>query len=278
MRQTLQQPKNMTLVLPNTLVNNTVADADEVMDNFNELLNFCNSIADSSGWILVSDSWVYASADSPTFTITVPSGAASLYSVGMKIKLTQTTVKYFIITAVADTVLTVYGGTDYTLINAAISAISISTQKNPYGFPVNPLKWTVEITDTSNRTQATPTQNVWYNLGSVSGSLPIGAWNVFFSVATQVTSSSSSTGDIICTLSDANNSESDAMFSFCFFHQSTGATAINHMVTMNRQKTILLSVKTTKYVNTRTTGTVATALFNRGDVSATTIRAICAYL
>jgi len=83
------------------------------------------------GWTSVSDSWSYASAS----TITVPSGAASLYKKGDKIKFTQTSVKYFVIVAVADTLLTVAVNTDYTVANAAISAISYSHQSNPIGFP-----------------------------------------------------------------------------------------------------------------------------------------------
>lgn len=83
------------------------------------------------GWNTVSDSWSYASAT----TITVPSGAASLYSVGDKIKLTQTTVKYFYIVAVADTLLTVTGGSDYTVASATITSPHVSHMSNPVGFP-----------------------------------------------------------------------------------------------------------------------------------------------
>lgn len=83
------------------------------------------------GWTLANDTWTYASAT----TITVPTGAASKYSVGDKIKLTQTTVKYFYITGVADTVLTINGGSDYTLTNAAISANYYSHSVTPVGFP-----------------------------------------------------------------------------------------------------------------------------------------------
>lgn len=85
----------------------------------------------SDGWISVSDSWAYASAS----TITVPAGAASKYAKGDRIKLTQTTVKYFVIVGVADTVLTVLVNTDYTVANAAISAISYSHELSPVGFP-----------------------------------------------------------------------------------------------------------------------------------------------
>lgn len=83
------------------------------------------------GWNTVSDSWSYASAT----TITVPSGAASLYKKGDKIKFTQTTVKYFYVVSVADTVLTVTGGSDYSVANAAISSIYVSHQASPIGFP-----------------------------------------------------------------------------------------------------------------------------------------------
>jgi hypothetical protein len=85
----------------------------------------------SDGWTATSDAWTYASAS----TINVPSGAASLYNKGDRVKFTQTTVKYFVVVAVADTLLTVAVNTDYTVANAAISAISYSHQASPVGFP-----------------------------------------------------------------------------------------------------------------------------------------------
>jgi hypothetical protein len=84
------------------------------------------------GWVPVSDTWTYASAT----TITVPSGAASIYSVGDKVKITQTTAKYFYITGVADTTLTVYAGSDYTVANAAITSPCYSKALTPIDFPV----------------------------------------------------------------------------------------------------------------------------------------------
>lgn len=83
------------------------------------------------GWIPVGDSWTYASAS----TITVPSGAASIYQKGDRIKWTQTTVKYGVIVGVADTVLTIAVNTDYVVTDAAISAIYYSHQANPIGYP-----------------------------------------------------------------------------------------------------------------------------------------------
>ena len=83
------------------------------------------------GWIAATGSWTYASAN----TITVPSGAASLYQKGDRIKFTQTTAKYGVITAVADTLLTIAVNTDYVVANAAITLPYYSHQANPLGYP-----------------------------------------------------------------------------------------------------------------------------------------------
>jgi hypothetical protein len=88
-------------------------------------------ITQNDGWIRVKDTWTYASAT----TITVPSGATAIYSVGDKIKLTQTNAKYFYIIDVADTLLTITAGTSYTLTNATIRDVFYSKLSNPVGFP-----------------------------------------------------------------------------------------------------------------------------------------------
>lgn len=108
------------------------------------------------GWTIANETWAYASAT----TITVPAGAASKYGKGDKIKLTQTTVKYFYIVGVADTVLTVTGGTDYTVANAAISANYYSKIANPQGFP-GFFNWTPTITYAAGTTD--PTSNTISN-------------------------------------------------------------------------------------------------------------------
>ena len=85
------------------------------------------------GWVSAGETWAYASAT----TITVPSGAASKYQKGDKIKITNnSTTKYFYIISVADTVLTVTGGSDYTVHDSAISANYYSKMETPQGFPL----------------------------------------------------------------------------------------------------------------------------------------------
>ena len=84
------------------------------------------------GWVSANETWTYASATS----ITVPSGATAKYQKGDKIKITNNSAtKYFYIIGVADTVLTVTGGSDYTVHDSTITANYYSKVENPQGFP-----------------------------------------------------------------------------------------------------------------------------------------------
>ena len=84
------------------------------------------------GWNDANETWIYASAS----TITVPAGATSKYQKGDKIRLKQGgDWKYFYIIEVADTLLTVTGGSDYTVASAAITDNYYSKAENPQGFP-----------------------------------------------------------------------------------------------------------------------------------------------
>jgi hypothetical protein len=90
-------------------------------------------IPDSSGWVAVLDTWTYAGANS----VTVPAGAASIYSVGDRIRFTQGAgYKYFYIFSVADTTLGLYAGYNYTVATpTAIANIYYSKALNPLSFP-----------------------------------------------------------------------------------------------------------------------------------------------
>ena len=90
------------------------------------------SLSGQDGWAPVVDTWTYASAN----TINVPAGAASIYWVGDRIRLVQGGgYKYYTLTGVADTLLTVGINTDFTIANADITNISYSHAKTPIGFP-----------------------------------------------------------------------------------------------------------------------------------------------
>jgi hypothetical protein len=89
--------------------------------------------AHGDGWQAASGTWTYASAT----TITVPTDATTLYSVGDKIRFKQGgAYKYFYVIAVAATLLTVTGGSDYTVATpTAITDIYYSKVASPVGFP-----------------------------------------------------------------------------------------------------------------------------------------------
>lgn len=98
-----------------------------------------------SGWsaLLTTDKLTYKSASAPIYvcnTLNTSNAAKDLrsyLSVGMKVKITQdAVVKYFFITAIDATSVTLYGGTDYVLTNATITNVCYSVVQSPYGFPI----------------------------------------------------------------------------------------------------------------------------------------------
>ena len=88
------------------------------------------------GWIYDTDTWTYVSATS--FKI---SGKDVQYKFpkGTKIKLVQTSTKYFYVIATAytsgNTTITITGGSDYALANATISGQAYSYAAAPQDFP-----------------------------------------------------------------------------------------------------------------------------------------------
>ena len=97
-----------------------------------------NEVYDTTdnGWISARATLTYASASAPTFVCNTSIDLTTRISVGMKIKLTQTTTKYFFVTAITSTTITLYGGTTYSVINATISNVYFSSVQLPYGFPI----------------------------------------------------------------------------------------------------------------------------------------------
>ena len=215
--------------------------------------------------------------------ISVNADMTGLISVGNRIKLTQTTVKYFIVTAVGSyaggaTLITVYGGTDYTLANAAITSPSYSSAKSPFGFPMSPTKWQVEVIDTTNRSQASPTQNQWYNLNSAESiTIPIGAWRVEYYVILYVNIASGTSAYVKCSLSTSNNSDSDTNFlSEVYVAGATGG--VGALSAASKSKNLILASKTPYYLVTMTPDTGMANIGNNGGECDTIIRAICTYL
>lgn len=89
----------------------------------------------TDGWTAGGETWTYASPT--TFTI-AGVDRTTRFTKGTRIKLTQTTNKYFVVVASSfstNTTVTITGGTDYTLANAAITDPYYSYVANPQGYP-----------------------------------------------------------------------------------------------------------------------------------------------
>jgi len=98
------------------------------------------------GWVDPDDTWTYASAT----TITVPAGAALIYSKGDRIRLKQGgAYKYWVLATVANALLTIIETDDYTLTNDTITDNYYSHADKPVGFP-NKFTWTTAYTGFSS--------------------------------------------------------------------------------------------------------------------------------
>ena len=241
-----------------------------------------NRAAIGAGWLAAGETWTYASADAPTFTFTVSGDKSTKYYPGMRIKLTQTTVKYFIITKVVysspNTTITVYGGTDYTLASATIIYPYYSSAKAPAGFPLDPAKWTVTVTDSTRRSKTSGiVTNTWYNLDAASRiSVPIGIRRLSYMVygSSSVTATPAWHNTRVC-LSSSPNSCSDNLS----LREHLVLTDLDNNILSSAVFTVVTTAKTTYYVNIQcAANTAITLLRYYNDLYPMTIKAECVYL
>jgi len=237
----------------------------------------------ASGWpVKITGTLTRDSADDPTYVMKIAGvDWTDKLSLGMRIKWTQDgSVRYGIITKLSfstDTLVTIYGGTDYDMLDTETYAITncfASHQKAPLGFPLDPNKWLVELVDTAtNRDQSSPSQNVWYNVGSLSLTIPIGVWRVSYR-ATIASYDTAVSHGVNITLSTSSNSESDYEMTCGSYTDSTGYMVESVMT----EKVLTLTSKTTYYLIINTNEGGIDSIGITGVRGQTYIRAICAYL
>ena len=234
----------------------------------------------SDGWVPLGATLAYSSADAPTFVATTSADLTSFIGPGDRVRLVQSaTDLYFIVTAISAGNVTLYGGTDYVLANSAITSPVFSKAKSPIGFPLSAAKWTVTFRDTSSRTQSSPVNGTWYNLGSgaLSFSLPIGSWDVTFESTVYLTYPGAGAPQVYSTLSTANNSESDSDFTGTAAAHSP-ATLSNPVATFARRKTIDIAAKTSYYANIKTSDGGVSAIGFYSNTAPMVVEARCNYL
>jgi hypothetical protein len=174
-----------------------------------------------------------------------------------------------------NTTITVYGGTDYDLANAAITSPYYSPVKAPFGFPLDPTKWTAILTDTLDRNQTSPLANSVYNLGTISLSIPLGVWDLDFQMLLDFNKASGAAAFGTCGISTSNSSFSDNALKGGSW--APDASSPRSIAQINRAKTLVLAAKTTYYV-VASVNINSSNLDIRGDLATTVVRAISAYL
>ena len=142
--------------------------------------------------------------------------------------------------------------------------------KAPFGFPLDPAVWTVEVTDTTERSQTLPVQNTWYNLGSVSIDIPIGIWHVSYTIQFE---NSLSGKALAVTLSDANNTELSPDNSIEVVTRINEETFYGY-----KEMNIVTTSKTTYYINTRSRSASPGTLYNNNDFTKLIIKVVSIYL
>ena len=120
--------------MPSSFITHTDSPLEIIAaSHMNDVQTAINGL--EAGWTAAPETWTYASA--ATFTIT--GDYSAIYTVGTRIKLTNVTVKYFVVVssvfAAGDTTVTVTGGSDYALASAAITSTYYSYYPCPPGYP-----------------------------------------------------------------------------------------------------------------------------------------------
>jgi len=238
-----------------------------------------NDIAIKFGWYQtgLNPTLTYSSWDSTTKTGVVNTNLdlTGYLSVGMKVKFTQNaTTKYGIITAISSSTITLFMGTDYTLTNDPISDAYYSIVRAPYGFPMEPDKWTIIITDVTNRSQNTPVYNTWYNIGGLNILVPVGSWKLSYRVQTEHERATAGYPSVYCALSTSANSISNFLYQSqgFFFSANICSLILQHEFVVN------LTTPTTFYLIAKTDQNNCTKLSFRGDLTRTIMKAVCNYL
>lgn len=235
-----------------------------------------------NGWLSIATIPTLQASDNPVYTLRFASDMTAIIGLGNRIKLTQHgSVKYFIVVKVGsytggNTDIDVYGGTDYDMEDTSTYPVTLpyySIQKAPFGFPLNPVKWTEKVTDTSQRLKTSPTNDTWYysGVGSINISVPIGAWNLRYYVIGQVRKTTSDIS-VILALSTSNNSISDAEL------EASGYGYQYCVQSIFRSKNIILTTKATYYLIVQTGTASVTNVGFRNDLATCVIEAVCAYL
>jgi hypothetical protein len=170
-----------------------------------------------------------------------------------------TLTKYFLCTASSysnpNTTVTLYGGTDHSLADSAITAAYYSTQKAPYGFPLGQDKWTYTVRYLESPYKTAPTAGVWYgstNAWTAGGSaqtmaVPIGNWQLSLKASTIAVDAAALNAAIYVALSKSPSTGATGDTCYTVSYQTiTAGFTTEHPILIIYP--VSLSAKTTYYV------------------------------
>lgn len=251
------------------------------VESWSAYLDTYATINPATGWIPISATLTYSSVDGHTFVVSTSSDMSGSIGIGDRVSFTNnSTTFYGIVTAITSSTITLYGGTNYSVANSAITNPFFSHLKSPYGFINDPAIWSEELAINSNQSQTNPVATTVYNLGSQSIAIPIGKWRVIIEGTIQAFSNGAVTLiDMQVSLSNSNSSVSDPKLAADIQYQ--GASGNLYAETLvHRENNISLTSKTTYYL----LGISPNGIANGGirTVGSATdnfiIRAVCNYL
>lgn len=195
----------------------------------------------------------------------------------------STTVDYGIIQKVS------YGAPDTTVTfqvpegctiptSGGVASVSYSQYKSPYGFPGQESKWHVESIHKTLITQSTPTAGTWYNVGAVSISAPLGAWN--WKNKTFVSSIKNSNSSSVIKTTMSTGASSETITRYTTFNFVTMLVAATHDATFSNymSEPLETTAQTSYYHNLMTSEASAGSISTRGENGDLIIRLVNAYL
>lgn len=239
----------------------------------------------TTGWISADETWTYSSVDDPTGVITISGDVTTKYSLGMRIKFTNggNTI-YGIITKISysspNTTLTFLHEIDPTdslalhlMANSAITNNYYSSMKVPYGFPINPDKWTLKYEASALTFISSPVINQWYNLGTLS--LPVGLWNVTYNAVIATTANGTAPNRCFITIGQTSASQGSAG---CMTGVNSGYNEATSLAPATNTELFNLSSPSTIYLTFMTNQSAKSMVDVYANGTVTTIRAVCGYL
>jgi hypothetical protein len=237
-------------IILQSIYKENILDENDMASNSDTALATQQSIAAAiGGWLTAGIDGVTvtrASIDDPTVVLTFASTDVTDYIwKGTRIKLTEGGTTHYMIVSLdpvfsTDTTVTCLMEIDTTTPTQAkdpvstgdITAVAYAPPKTfPSGFPISPLSWTTYTSDSTTKSQDTPTNGTWYNTG-LSINLPIGDWefnNRYLSAVFDPTTSGRSIHRMKSTISTTTNTEtinsSTVAYNYILQNSSSGSTS-----------------------------------------------------